>query len=87
MASADDSSREQEILLDGVVYKIQVSADGGRYSASWTCTDCRGFSKSTVWGDSIDEAMEQARVVLMDHHARIHRDSRSSDQAAGFTSA
>jgi hypothetical protein len=68
-----DAARHEKFVLDGVTYEIHVSADCGRFNASWKCMNGCGPGKSTFWGDSVKEAIEQARAVLMDHHARIHR--------------
>jgi hypothetical protein len=81
VVSSDDDPIRQEVVLDGLIYHISLSAEFGRYFASWTCMNCPLQDHSTMHCDTGDEAIAQARAILQDHHRRVHCDG-PNDQPA-----
>ena len=64
----------QTFTRDGVKYQIVVTADGGKYGATWKCLDCGDGGGETA-GDyaNADGAFDAARARLFsEHHARAH---------------
>jgi hypothetical protein len=81
VVSSDDGVFQQEIVLDGLVYHITLCAEFGRYFASWTCLNCPLQDRSTMHGNTVDEAIAQARAILQDHHRRIHCNGQQAESA------
>jgi hypothetical protein len=72
MTFSDDDAASDEIVLDGVIYRINVSEEFGRFFASLRCMTCARGHVCILYGDSYDEALAQIRAVLHEHHNRIH---------------
>jgi hypothetical protein len=36
------------------------------------CKDCPEVCTSMFWGDSLEQATDEAKAVLKDHHDRVH---------------
>ena len=57
----------------GVSYRIVVQEYDNRYFASWLCMTCTELAGSTVRGDTLDEAVDRAKVRVADHHESFHQ--------------
>jgi len=62
----------ERVIIDGVAYKIRVTANDHGHRGAWTCTECglKGQSALDLAGEAA--ALCWAKDSLAVHHAAVH---------------
>ena len=61
------------IDIAGVTYRIVVQEYDNRYFASWLCMTCTELAGAMLHGNTLDEAVDRAKVRVADHHELFHQ--------------
>ncbi len=66
----------EELVLDGIKYKIAISESRTGYSATWSCPLCEASGMVGLSNGTEQAARQAASDSVREHHAKVHAAKR-----------